>query len=143
MANGNDSLDELGSKVATACVAKDAQLFLQGDRFRISGAAFLNSNPSTFFLQNLCAGGIVSNTASAFYFNDNTEPVQEGFVSVRNICNGGAQAYVVEVASASTRLFWIDVEDTRNGITKRYENTTGGCSAFFPADRTSFADSCP
>ena len=95
------------------CLDKVSEIDLLDNRFRISGAAFLNNNPSTFFLQNLCTDTTVSNTAAAFYFNDNNDPVQEGFVSVRNICNGGAQAYVVEVASASTRRFWIDVEDTQ------------------------------
>ncbi len=69
--------------------------------------------------------------------------MQEGFVSVRDGCNGAREAYIVEIASASTRKFWIDVTDTQTGTTQRYENENPGSSSFFPADAVNFADSCP
>jgi hypothetical protein len=119
------------------------QLYLQNGRFLISGGAYLGGVPSDFFVQNLCPNGDPSETAAAFYFNAAWPPVQEGFVSVRNGCSGPRHAYIVEVACASTRKFYVDVTDTWTSTTHRYQNPTGGSSVCFPADATSFQGSCP
>ena len=126
-----------------ACVYNAGTLYLHNGRFRITGAAFSGGIPSTFFLQSLCPNGVASQTAAAFYFNSSWPPVQEGFVSVRDGCSFSRHAYIVEVASASTRKFYIDVTDTWTGLSHRYQNPTGGSSTFFPADATSFQGSCP
>ncbi|HSN56795.1 MAG TPA: hypothetical protein VLT32_19150 [Candidatus Sulfomarinibacteraceae bacterium] len=119
------------------------ELYLLNGRFRITGGAFLGGVPTDFYLQNLCPNGDPSETAAAFYFNVAWPPVQEGFISVRDGCSGPRNAYIVEVACASTRKFYIDVTDTWTSTTHRYQNPTGGSSVCFPADATSFQGSCP
>jgi len=69
--------------------------------------------------------------------------LQEGFVSIRDECGVSRDTFVVEVACASTRRFWVDVTDTWMGITRRYENPVGGRSTCFGADAVSFRNSCP
>lgn len=125
------------------CLFGVSELTLQNGRFRVTGGAFLNGLPTDFFLQNLCPDGDPSQTAAAFYFNIAWPPVQEGFVSIRDECSTPRNAYIVEVACASTRKFYIDVTDTWTGTTHRYQNPTGGSSVCFPADATSFQGSCP
>ncbi len=127
----------------STCQSGVSQLSLQNGRFTITGGAFLGGVPTDFFLQNLCPNGVPSETAAAFYFNIALPPVQEGFVSIRNGCSSPRNAYIVEVACASTRKFYIDVTDTWTSTTHRYENPTGGSSVCFPADAVSFQGSCP
>jgi subtilisin family serine protease len=126
-----------------SCTSITSRILLQNGRFAITGVAFLQGNPTDFFLQNLCPYGAPSQTSAAFYFNQALPPVEEGFVSIRNECGGSRNAYVVEVACASTRKFLVDVTDTWTGTTKRYENPTGGSSTCFTVDAVSFRNSCP
>jgi subtilisin-like proprotein convertase family protein len=126
-----------------SCLYGVSELYLQNGRFRVTGGAYINGVPTGFFLHNLCPNNEPSPTAAAFYFNTSWPPVQEGFVSVRDECSHSRHAFIVEVASASTRKFYIDVTDTWTSTTHRYQNPTGGTSVCFPADAVSFQGSCP
>jgi hypothetical protein len=123
------------------CNGRASNLLLH-NRFLITGQAFLAGNPADFFLQNICSPEGISPTALAFYFNAANDPRQEGFISITNNCDSSAETYKVEVASASTRKFTVNVLDTRTGLSASYSNANPGRSAFFPVDRTSFAGSC-
>jgi hypothetical protein len=126
-----------------SCISNATTLYLQNGRFKVTGQAYLGGNPVGFFLQNICPYDVPSQTAAAFYFNTALPPVQEGFISIRDECGRSRDSWIVEVASASTRKFWLDVTDTWNSITHRYENPVGGSVTFFGADAVSFRNSCP
>jgi subtilisin-like proprotein convertase family protein len=133
----------VGSGGGSSCLYNQSELSLWNGRFRITGASWRNGVPANFFLQNICPNGDPSQTSAAFYFNAAWPPVEEGFVSIRDECSGTRNAYIVEIACASTRRFYVDITDTWTMTTHRYENPTGGSSVCFPADATSFAGSCP